>query len=83
MCELWKKKGLNPAKVVGITTLDVVRANKFVNEITGAPMDSIDVPVIGSHAGTTILPVFSQCKQASKQASNNNNNNNKKKLQKQ
>merc|ERR1719454_748631 len=35
MCELWKKKGLNPRKIVGISTLDVVRANKFVQEITG------------------------------------------------
>mmetsp|Transcript_136841 Transcript_136841/g.324230 ORF Transcript_136841/g.324230 Transcript_136841/m.324230 type:complete len:337 (-) Transcript_136841:54-1064(-) len=61
MCELWKKKGLNPAKIVGVTTLDVVRADKFVHEMTGLPMDDIGVPVIGGHAGTTILPLFSQC----------------------
>merc|ERR1711920_902652 len=60
MAELYKKKGLDPLKVVGITTLDVVRANKFVGEITGAPVESIDVPVVGGHAGTTILPLFSQ-----------------------
>jgi len=57
MCELWKKKGLNPSKIVGISTLDVVRANKFVQEITGKPAE---VPVIGGHAGKTILPLFSQ-----------------------
>merc|ERR1712007_168836 len=34
MAELYKKKGLDPMKIVGITTLDVVRANKFVGEIT-------------------------------------------------
>eukprot|EP00931_Biecheleriopsis_adriatica_P054629 TRINITY_DN3215_c0_g1_i1.p1 TRINITY_DN3215_c0_g1~~TRINITY_DN3215_c0_g1_i1.p1 ORF type:complete len:356 (-),score=94.67 TRINITY_DN3215_c0_g1_i1:100-1014(-) len=62
MCELWIKKGLNPCKIVGITTLDVVRADKFVHEITGAAMEDINVPVIGGHAGTTILPLFSQCK---------------------
>jgi len=61
MCEMWKKKGLNPAKIVGITTLDVVRADKFVHEMTGAPMADVSVPVIGGHAGTTILPLFSQC----------------------
>jgi len=61
MCELWKKKGLNPAKIVGVTTLDVVRADKFVHEMTGLAMDDIGVPVIGGHAGTTILPLFSQC----------------------
>jgi len=64
MCELWKKKGLNPNKVLGITTLDVVRANKFVHEITGAPVESIEVPVIGGHAGSTILSLFSQDKAA-------------------
>jgi malate dehydrogenase len=57
MCELWKKAGLNPAKIVGITTLDVVRANKFVQEITGRPAQ---IPVVGGHAGKTILPLFSQ-----------------------
>jgi len=60
MAELWKKKGLNPAKIVGVTTLDCVRAEKFVHEITGAPMAEVTIPVIGGHAGTTILPLFSQ-----------------------
>jgi len=60
MTELWKKKGLNPAKIVGVTTLDCVRANKFVHEITGVPVEQIEIPVIGGHAGTTILPLFSQ-----------------------
>lgn len=57
MCELWKKAGLNPKKIVGISTLDVVRANKFVQERTGKPAT---IPVIGGHAGKTILPIFSQ-----------------------
>lgn len=64
MAELYKKKGLNPMKIVGITTLDVVRANKFVGEITGKNPNYINVPVIGGHAGTTIMPVFSQDKVA-------------------
>merc|ERR1719393_483867 len=63
MCELWKKKGLNPKKIVGISTLDVVRANKFVYEITGK---KAEVPVIGGHAGKTILPLFSQDPAAAK-----------------
>merc|ERR1712072_506946 len=57
MTELWKKAGLDPRKIVGISTLDVVRANKFVQELTGMPAS---IPVIGGHAGKTILPVFSQ-----------------------
>jgi len=66
MCELWKKKGLNPRKIVGVTTLDILRANKFVHEITGAPVDQIEIPIIGGHAGTTILPLFSQDKAGAK-----------------
>jgi len=60
MCELYKKKGLDHRKICGVTSLDIVRANKFVHEITGVPIEEIDVPVIGGHAGTTILPLFSQ-----------------------
>merc|ERR1712232_1438247 len=63
MCEMWKKAGLNPKKIVGISTLDVVRANKFVQEITGK---RAQVPVIGGHAGKTILPLFSQDSAAAK-----------------
>mmetsp|Transcript_68694 Transcript_68694/g.190136 ORF Transcript_68694/g.190136 Transcript_68694/m.190136 type:complete len:424 (-) Transcript_68694:161-1432(-) len=62
MAELYKKKGLDPMKIVGITTLDVVRANKFVGEVTGKNPNFINIPVIGGHAGETILPLFSQDK---------------------
>merc|ERR1712039_342781 len=60
MCELYKKAGLDPRKICGVTSLDIVRANKFVHEVTGVPIETIDVPVVGGHAGTTILPLFSQ-----------------------
>jgi len=64
MAELYKKKGLDPKKIVGVTTLDCVRANKFVSEIVGCDPDDVNVPVIGGHAGVTIMPVFSQDKYA-------------------
>jgi len=60
VAELYKKKGLDPKKIVGVTTLDCVRANKFVGDMTGKHPKDIDVPVIGGHAGITIMPVFSQ-----------------------
>lgn len=60
MAELYKKKGLDPMKVIGVTTLDVVRANKFVSLATGKPVSDIQIPVVGGHAGKTILPLFSQ-----------------------
>merc|ERR1719432_134561 len=62
MAELYKKKGLDPMKIIGITTLDIVRANKFVGEASSKNPNFINIPVIGGHAGVTILPLFSQDK---------------------
>lgn len=64
MAELYRRKGLDPAKIVGVTTLDAVRANKFVGDITGKNPNFVNVPVVGGHAGETILPLFSQDKVA-------------------
>jgi len=64
MCEMWKKKGLDPCKIVGVTSLDVCRANKFVHNLTGVSTSDIEVPVVGGHAGKTILSLFSQDKTA-------------------
>lgn len=63
MATLYAKAGLDPLRIVGITTLDVVRANKFVHEETGAPIERINVPVIGGYSGVSgksVVPVFSQ-----------------------
>ena len=43
-----------------MTKLDVVRANAFVAEMLGVPPEQVSVPVVGGHAGVTILPVLSQ-----------------------
>merc|ERR1712223_1211532 len=64
MADLYEKKGLDPLKIVGVTTLDCVRAAKFVGNITGKNPNFINVPVVGGHAGKTILPLFSQDKTA-------------------
>ena len=37
-----------------------VRANTFVAEAKGVDVREVDVPVIGGHAGATILPLLSQ-----------------------
>jgi hypothetical protein len=47
-------------QVMGVTTLDVVRANTFVAEAKGLDTKDVNVPVIGGHAGETILPLLSQ-----------------------
>lgn len=53
----------NPKKLLGVTTLDVVRANTFVAQNKGLDLKEVDVPVVGGHAGITILPLLSQVKQ--------------------
>lgn len=45
---------------MGVTTLDVVRAKTFYAEKKGLDVATVDVPVVGGHAGVTILPLFSQ-----------------------
>ena len=52
----------DPKKVLGVSTLDVVRANTFVAEAKGLNVKDVDVPVVGGHAGVTILPLLSQAR---------------------
>lgn len=59
--EVMKKAGVyDPRKIMGVTTLDIVRANTFVAEAKGLDVKDVNVPVIGGHAGETILPLLSQ-----------------------
>jgi len=65
VAEVLKKHGTyNKNKLFGVTTLDVVRANTFVSENQGIPVETLDVPVIGGHAGITIIPILSSVKGA-------------------
>merc|ERR1712066_193107 len=50
----------DPRKLFGVTTLDVCRARTFVAEAKGFDPLKTTVPVIGGHAGTTIVPLLSQ-----------------------
>ncbi|XP_074567624.1 malate dehydrogenase, chloroplastic-like [Curcuma longa] len=59
--ELLKQKGVyNPKKLFGVTTLDVVRANTFIAQKKELKLIDVDVPVVGGHAGITILPLLSK-----------------------
>ncbi|KAK7363024.1 hypothetical protein VNO77_05152 [Canavalia gladiata] len=61
--EVFKNAGTyDPKRLLGVTTLDVVRANTFVAEVLGVDPREVDVPVVGGHAGVTILPLLSQVK---------------------
>ncbi|CAN1317156.1 Malate dehydrogenase, glyoxysomal [Linum perenne] len=59
--EVFKKAGtFDPRRVLGVTMLDVVRANTFVAEVLGLDPREVECPVVGGHAGVTILPLLSQ-----------------------
>ncbi|CAN1777391.1 Malate dehydrogenase 1, peroxisomal [Linum perenne] len=74
--EVFKKAGtFDPRRVLGVTMLDVVRANTFVcaffspmnhlslqAEVLGLDPREVECPVVGGHAGVTILPLLSQVK---------------------
>lgn len=54
--EVFKRAGtFNPAKLFGVTMLDVVRANTFVGEALGVDPATVNVPVIGGHAGGWVV----------------------------
>ncbi|KAL1537026.1 malate dehydrogenase [Salvia divinorum] len=63
--EVFKKAGTyDPRRLLGVTMLDVVRANTFVAEVLGLDPREVSIPVVGGHAGVTILPLLSQVKPA-------------------
>ncbi|KAJ2400629.1 Malate dehydrogenase, cytoplasmic [Coemansia sp. RSA 2559] len=56
--EVFKKAGVyDPKRIFGVTSLDLVRASRFIGDKLGKV---VDVPVVGGHAGVTIIPLFSQ-----------------------
>lgn len=61
---LAKAGALDPKRVFGVSTLDVVRANAFIGEAAGVDPQKVNLPVIGGHSGVTILPLLSQCNPA-------------------
>ncbi|XP_016456818.2 malate dehydrogenase 2, mitochondrial [Nicotiana tabacum] len=59
--EVFKKAGTYDEKrLFGVTTLDVVRAKTFYAGKAKVNVADVIVPVVGGHAGITILPLFSQ-----------------------
>jgi len=61
--EVLKKAGVyDPKRLFGVTTLDVCRANTFVARNQNINPANVKVPVVGGHAGTTIVPLLSRAK---------------------
>lgn len=61
VAEVFKSKGVyNPKRIFGVTSLDVVRASRFISQLEGTDPSNEFVPVVGGHSGVTIVPLLSQ-----------------------
>ncbi|KAJ5232114.1 malate dehydrogenase mitochondrial precursor [Penicillium chermesinum] len=59
--EVYKARGVyNPKRLFGVTTLDVVRASRFISQVQKTDPSNEKVPVVGGHSGVTIVPLLSQ-----------------------
>jgi len=54
----------DPARLFGVTTLDVVRSSRFLGSVAGTDPKKTHVTVVGGHSGVTIIPLLSQTKEA-------------------
>lgn len=57
---LKKHKVFDAQRVYGVTTLDILRASKFVSEVKKVDPKTVHVNVVGGHSGATIVPLLSQ-----------------------
>lgn len=59
--EVFKSKGVyNPKRLFGVTTLDVVRASRFISQYKNTDPADENITVVGGHSGVTIVPLPSQ-----------------------
>jgi malate dehydrogenase len=72
VAEVLKKSGVyKPEKLLGVTSLDLMRAATFYASERGFNPENVLVPVVGGHAGTTIVPLFSQVELSGASGSSN------------
>jgi len=59
--EVFKAAGVyDPKRMFGVTTLDVVRASRFISQLKNTDPASENIVVVGGHSGATIVPLLSQ-----------------------
>jgi len=59
--EVFKARGVyDPKRLFGVTTLDVVRASRFISELKGSDPVHHNITVAGGHSGVTIIPLLSE-----------------------
>jgi malate dehydrogenase len=61
---LQKAGTFDPARLFGVTTLDVVRASRFLSSMVGTNPKDTPITVVGGHSGVTIVHLLSQTKEA-------------------
>lgn len=60
-CETFLKYGIKDTKkIFGVTSLDIMRSNKFIGDLIGKDPSQVFCPVVGGHQGKTIIPLISQ-----------------------
>ncbi|MES1903125.1 MAG: hypothetical protein MHPSP_002577 [Paramarteilia canceri] len=60
-CEVFKKYGISDTKrIFGVTTLDIMRGNRFIADKFNLNPEKVFCPVVGGHSGKTIVPLLSQ-----------------------
>ncbi|CAN6638207.1 malate dehydrogenase, cytoplasmic [Trichomonascus vanleenenianus] len=61
VAEVLKSKGVyDPKRLFGVTTLDVLRASRFISQVQKTDPTQEEVTVVGGHSGVTIVPLISQ-----------------------
>ncbi|KAL1513607.1 hypothetical protein ABEB36_002998 [Hypothenemus hampei] len=61
VCEVLKSAGkLCPERVLGVSTLDSVRAATFIAEVACLDPKDVTVPLVGGHSAKTIVPLISK-----------------------
>lgn len=59
--EVYSRRGIDAGnRLFGITLLDSIRASTFIAASLHVSPRLIHIPVVGGHAGTTIIPLLSQ-----------------------
>lgn len=59
--EVYNRRGIDAGnRLFGITLLDSIRASTFIAAALHVSPHLIRIPVVGGHAGTTIIPLLSQ-----------------------
>ncbi|GJQ66907.1 hypothetical protein Trydic_g7926 [Trypoxylus dichotomus] len=61
-CEVMKRANkLEPKKVFGFTTVDLVRANTFIAALKNLDSSKVFCPAVGGHSDVSIVPLPSLC----------------------